>query len=89
MWMNIKWTQIRDNTVQSVDIQDWTIRLVDLHPEVINAMWNWWTAIVIDEWIDIHFTWSKLIKQYKQYIVYWVFEVEWELQIEWTLILEK
>lgn len=82
----IKSEQIRDGEVRSEDIEDWWVRLVDLHPEVIALLW-WWSW---GWWLPLKtIIWTYVINSLEQMAVHWGIRVEWELQIEWELILES
>lgn len=84
----IKWSQIRDDTIETQDIKDWTVRLVDLHPEVISLLWwggwGWW-GYYSHKVISI----ISNIPDWQQMIIYWEITIDSELQIDWELILEN
>jgi len=91
MPITITWRQIRDDTVTTVDIKDWTIWRIDLDEEVknkIDSWWGWW-------WI-INFSFYKIpsdkylkIEDWQQMaLLDWTtLDLEWTLEIEWELLL--
>lgn len=86
MWrQQIHADQIADETITSSDIKNWTLQLIDMSKEVIDAIW-WWTWWP-DNYSYNYINTDKIIPLYQQMWIWWKIDIDWTLIIEWDLIL--